>query len=64
MYREHGVSTEWLLKNFGSEYKVIFVGDALMDMYELTEKRYSRRATAAIGVRATATSRGSLICTR
>ena len=40
MYREHGVSTEWLLKNFGSEYKVIFVGDALMDMYELTEKRY------------------------
>ena len=40
MYREHAVSTEWLLNNFGSDYKVILVGDALMDMYELTEKRY------------------------
>ena len=43
MYREHGVSTDWILKNFGSEYKVIFVGDALMDLYELTEKRYDSR---------------------
>ena len=42
MYREHAVSTEWLLKNFGSDYKVILVGDALMDMYELLEPRYDR----------------------
>ena len=40
MYRVHAVPTEWLLKNFGSEYKVILVGDALMDMYELTGKRW------------------------
>ena len=40
MYRSHAVPTEWLLKNFGSEYKVILVGDALMDMYELTGKRW------------------------
>ena len=44
MRREHSVSTEWLLKNFGGEYKVILVGDALMDMYELLEKRYDWRA--------------------
>ena len=43
MRREHSVSTEWVLKNFGSEYKVILVGDALMDMYELMEKRYDWR---------------------
>ena len=42
MYREHAVSTEWLLKNFGSDYKVILVGDALMDLYELLEPRYDR----------------------
>ncbi len=40
MYRAHAVPTDWLLKNFGSEYKVILVGDALMDMYELTGKRW------------------------
>ncbi len=40
MRREHAVPTEWVLKNFGSEYKVILVGDALMDMYELNGKRY------------------------
>ena len=40
MYRQDAVPTEWLLKNFGSEYKVILVGDALMDMYELVGGRY------------------------
>lgn len=40
MYRDHAVPTEWVLKNFGSEYKVILVGDALMDMYELIGKRW------------------------
>ncbi|MBQ1241708.1 MAG: VWA domain-containing protein [Oscillospiraceae bacterium] len=44
MYRDHAVSTEWLLKNFGSEYKVILVGDALMDNYELLGKRYDYRS--------------------
>lgn len=43
MWREHAVATDWILQNFGSEYKVILVGDALMDMYELTEKRYDFR---------------------
>lgn len=40
MFRSHAVPTEWLLKNYGGDYKVILVGDALMDMYELTGKRY------------------------
>ena len=40
MYRSHAVPTEWVLKNFDRDYKVIFVGDALMDMYELTGKRW------------------------
>ena len=34
------VSTDWVLKNFGSEYKLILVGDALMDMYELKGSGY------------------------
>ena len=44
MWREHAVPTEWILKNFGSEYKVIIVGDALMDLYELLGKRYDSRS--------------------
>ena len=44
MYREHAVATDWILQNFGNDYKVILVGDALMDMYELMEKRYDFRA--------------------
>ena len=43
MRREHSVATEWVLKNFGSDYKVILVGDAMMDMYELLEKRFDWR---------------------
>jgi len=34
------VPTEWVLQNFGGEYKVILVGDAAMHPYELREKRY------------------------
>lgn len=34
------VSTDWLLKNYGSEYRLIMVGDALMDMYELRGNGY------------------------
>ena len=44
MKREHSVSTEWVLKNFGGDYKVILVGDAMMDMYELLEKRFDWRS--------------------
>ena len=35
------VSTEWLLQNFDSSYKVIIVGDAAMNPYELMEKRFN-----------------------
>ena len=45
MYREHAVPTEWVLKNFGGEYKVLLVGDALMDMYELMGKRFDARTS-------------------
>ena len=34
------VPTDWVLKNYGSEYKLIMVGDALMDMYELKGSGY------------------------
>ena len=34
------VPTEWLLQNFDSSYKVIIVGDAAMNPYELKEQRY------------------------
>lgn len=32
--------TEWLLQNFDESYKVIIVGDAAMNPYELREKQY------------------------
>ena len=35
------VPTEWILKNFDSSYKVIIVGDAEMNPYELREKHYN-----------------------
>lgn len=34
------VTTEWVLQNFDSSYKVIIVGDAAMHPYELREKRF------------------------
>ena len=34
------VPTEWVLKNFDSSYKVILVGDAAMNPYELWEKQF------------------------
>ncbi|MBR5741647.1 MAG: VWA domain-containing protein, partial [Firmicutes bacterium] len=42
LWYEDGVSTEWVLNQYGSEYKVILVGDALMDMYDLVAKHYDR----------------------
>ena len=38
------VPTDWLLNNFGEEYRVILVGDAMMDPYELHGKRYDWRS--------------------
>ena len=34
------IDTNWILDNISSEYKVIFVGDALMDVSELLEGSY------------------------
>ena len=40
LWRDGEVNTEWLLQNFDSSYKVIIVGDAAMNPYELREKQY------------------------
>ena len=37
---DSSVPTEWVLQNFDSSYKVIIVGDAAMNPYELEEPRY------------------------
>lgn len=37
---DSAVTTEWVLQNFDSSYKVIIVGDAAMSHYELWEKQY------------------------
>ncbi|MDL2210659.1 VWA domain-containing protein [Desulfovibrio sp. OttesenSCG-928-O18] len=38
-YRD-AIKTDWVLNNIDSEYRVIIVGDALMDVMELTSNRY------------------------
>ena len=38
---DSSVPTEWVLQNFDSSYKVIIVGDAAMNPYELEEPRYN-----------------------
>lgn len=40
LWRSGEVPTEWVLQNFDSSYKVIIVGDAAMNPYELAEKRF------------------------
>ena len=40
LWRSGEVPTEWVLQNFDSSYKVIIVGDAAMNPYELREKQY------------------------
>lgn len=40
LYHHNTLDTNWILQNISSEYKVIFVGDALMDMSELVEGSY------------------------
>lgn len=41
MWYQDSVSTEWVLQQYDSGYKVIIVGDAAMNPYELREKRYN-----------------------
>lgn len=38
--RKQSIQTEWVLKNIAPDYKVIIVGDALMDMSELNNGYY------------------------
>ncbi len=38
---QDAVSTEWVLNNYDSSYKVIMVGDASMNPYELFDKQYN-----------------------
>lgn len=40
LYLGGTVPTDWVLQNFGAEYRVLLVGDAAMHPYELREKRY------------------------
>ena len=39
------VKTEWVLRNISPDYKVIFVGDAEMSLYELVDSSYSGSGT-------------------
>lgn len=38
---DQAVSTEWVLQNYDDSYKVILVGDAAMNPYELREAQYN-----------------------
>ena len=40
LWRSGEVPTEWVLQNFDSSYKVIIVGDAAMNPFELREKQF------------------------
>lgn len=41
MWYQNSVATEWVLQQFDPSYKVIIVGDAAMNPYELREQRYN-----------------------
>ena len=41
MWYQDSVATDWVLQQYDSSYKVIIVGDAAMNPYELREKRYN-----------------------
>ena len=41
MWYQDSVATEWVLQQYDPSYKVIIVGDAAMNPYELREKRYN-----------------------
>jgi hypothetical protein len=40
IWGKNKVETEWVLQNYDSSYKVIIVGDAAMNPYELREKQF------------------------
>lgn len=44
--RRESIETEWVLKNLSSDYKVIILGDAMMDPSELIGGRYNYGAPA------------------
>lgn len=48
-YRD-SVSTDWVMNNLDEEYKVIIVGDALMETGELVESKYSGGRQMASGL--------------
>lgn len=41
MWYQDSVATDWVLQQYDSSYKVIIVGDAAMNPYELKEARYN-----------------------
>ena len=41
MWYQDSVATDWVLQQYDSSYKVIIVGDAAMNPYELRERRYN-----------------------
>ena len=43
LFGKDSVTTDWVMSNFGSEYKVIIVGDAAMNPNELMDRRYDWR---------------------
>ena len=43
LWQDGKTATEWLLQNFDASYKVIIVGDAAMNPYELREKQFDWR---------------------
>ena len=47
---EETVPTDWILRNISSDYKVIFVGDAEMAMYELVGGSYTARGAHVDGI--------------
>lgn len=41
LWYQDSVATDWVLQQYDSSYKVIIVGDAAMNPYELRERRYN-----------------------
>ncbi|MBR3641349.1 MAG: VWA domain-containing protein [Oscillibacter sp.] len=46
LWQDREIATEWILQNYDASYKVIIVGDAAMNPYELREKQYDWRLHA------------------
>jgi uncharacterized protein with von Willebrand factor type A (vWA) domain len=48
IYRGDSVQTSWVLQNLSAEYRVIIVGDALMDIDELMGRGYNNDTPSAL----------------